>query len=112
MPRQCNACAAKAAVPPSRQLEIKREVDAINDVLLREWDPIRVSTVPSAQDEYDTYSGRIHSLLTRGVSREELTDHLWRIEQQEMGFPLGSRRHTEAIAQRLLDVWRELNIRR
>ena len=35
----------------------------VRDVLMREWDPIGVSGIPEAADEYDSYLGTIYLML-------------------------------------------------
>ncbi len=81
----------------------RRYHEAIRDVLLHEWDPIGVSDEPDAQDEYDSYVGRIQGMLTRHEPRHAIVEHLWNIETHLMGLT-GNLRHTEAIADRLLAV--------
>ena len=81
--------------------------EAIRGVLLRAWDPIGVADEPAAQDEYDGYAHEIHGMLIRHEPRHRLVDHLWWVETQHMGL-LGNRRHTEAIADRLLALRDEI----
>ena len=76
---------------------------AIRTILLEEWDPIGVSLIPEAQDEYDSYVGGVHRLLITHVDRAALFLHLWQIETEHMGLA-GSRQHTEAIVDRLLSL--------
>jgi len=85
----------------------KRYHDAIVHVLLREWDPIGVADVPEAQDEYDSYVGQIYGLLVRHEPRHKLIDFLWWVETENMGL-CGRRPHTEAIADRLIQIREEL----
>ena len=59
---------------------------AIREVLLRDWDPIHVQTVPEAQDEYDGYVGAIYRLLANGATAEAIADHLASVERESMGF--------------------------
>ncbi|MFC1679882.1 hypothetical protein ACFL2T_06700 [Elusimicrobiota bacterium] len=81
--------------------------DAIREVLLREWDPIGVGDVREAQDEYDSYVAGVHERLVGRSSEEELFAHLWEIETGHMGLA-GDRRHTEAIAKRLVGLRGEI----
>jgi hypothetical protein len=81
---------------------------AIRIVLLAEWDPIGISEIPEAQDEYDSYVGGVYSLLTRRyVDRHEVFAHLWQIETEYMGLN-GNRPHTEAVVDRLLRLRDEM----
>jgi len=43
----------------------QRYHEAIRAVLLCDWDPIGVSHVAEAQDEYDGYVGEIYTMLIR-----------------------------------------------
>ena len=76
---------------------------AIRTILLTEWDPIGVSQVPEAQDEYDGYVGGVYKLLITHANRNELFLHLWQIETERMGL-FGNRQQTEAIVDRLLKL--------
>jgi hypothetical protein len=58
--------------------------DAIRDILLREWDPIGVASIPEARDEYDSYLPGLHSLIFRRVAQDQVTLHLLQIEMQLM----------------------------
>src|SRR5688572_6040962 len=77
--------------------------DAIRDVLMREWDPIGVADMPEAQDEYDSYIGQIYGLLARREPKYKLVDSLWWAETENMGL-YGNRRHTERVADLLLQI--------
>jgi hypothetical protein len=63
-----------------------REIQAsIRDALMRDWDPIGVSDVPEAQDEYDSYVGAVYRLLASGASVLAIAQHLARVEHDAMG---------------------------
>jgi hypothetical protein len=81
---------------------------AVCSILLHAWDPIGVTDIPEAQDEYDMYASEIASLLMRGESRQKLIDHLWLIETENIGLP-GNRPRTEAAADRLLQLRHEID---
>ena len=88
--------------PMSRHLDrARRYHDSIREILLKQWDPIGVADVPEAQDEYDSYIGKIYVLLIKHESRQAIVDHLWGVETEHMSLA-GNRRHTESIADRLL----------
>jgi hypothetical protein len=65
-----------------RAREIQRDIAA---VLLNDWDPIGISDVPEAADEYDSYVGRIYRLLASGATATDLARHLRNIEVETMG---------------------------
>ena len=79
----------------------KQYHEAIRAILLKEWDPIGVSHIPEAQDEYDRYVGGVYGLLITRVDRHALFFHPWQIETDRMGLS-GNRQGTEAIADKLI----------
>ena len=79
----------------------KRYHQAIKNILLNEWDPIGVSGIPEAQDEYDSYVPGIYKRLISRSQENEIFEYLWEIETQYMGL-FGNRRHTQAIAGKLV----------
>jgi hypothetical protein len=75
----------------------------IHSALLNEWDPIGVSHVHEAHDEYDAYVPDVLRLLASGASTEELFRYLWQLETEHMGLD-GDRPATERFAARLLQL--------
>jgi hypothetical protein len=58
----------------------------IREVLMREWDPIGVSGVPEAADEYDSYVGEVYMMLMQGrASSEAIAAYLFDIATRHMG---------------------------
>ena len=79
-----------------------REIqESIRQVLLRDWDPIGVSDVPEAQDEYDSYVGGVYRLLASGASEDEIIEHLYRIESDRMEMPAADREGLRGVAREL-----------
>lgn len=79
-----------------------REIqESLRQVLLRDWDPIGVSDLPEAQDEYDSYVGGVYRLLASGASEDEIIEHLYRIESDEMGLSAAEREGLRDIARKL-----------
>ena len=66
----------------SASAEIRRH---IRKILMQERDPIGVSDVSEAADEYDGYIDRVHNLITRGASEHEIAAYLRSVEVAEMG---------------------------
>lgn len=63
-----------------------REIqESIGNALMQYWDPIQVSDVPEAHDEYNNYIGKVYRLLASNGSIEELVDLLYEIEHEWMG---------------------------
>jgi len=58
----------------------------VREVLMRDWDPIGVSDVPEAADEYDRYVGEVYvMLMDQRASVEAIADHLYRTSTEHMG---------------------------
>ncbi len=58
----------------------------IRRVLLDEWDPIGIKDEPNAQDEYDGYIPRIYELLLKDAPNAELSEYLYWVAHDRMGF--------------------------
>lgn len=65
--------------------ESRRIRVAIRHVLLNTWDPVGIRDEPNAQDEYDSYVGRLYELLVNNASDAELTDYLYWVVHELMG---------------------------
>ena len=66
----------------------KREgARGIRAILMDEWDPIGVSEIPEARDEYDTYVGGVGVRLREGVSTLRLAWYLARARTSHIGLP-------------------------
>ena len=87
----------------------RRYQKAIREALLHEWDPIGVSDIPEAQDEYDSYVGAVYKLLITKRPQSEIFDYLWWLETEHMGLS-GDRQGTEAFVDRLLRLPAELEL--
>ena len=82
-----------------------REIqESIKRVLLQDWDPIGVSDVPEAQDEYDAYVGGVYRLLASGASEDEIIEHLHRVESDVMGMPAADREGLRGVARKLVGL--------
>jgi hypothetical protein len=75
-------------------------LDAIREILLREWDPIGVNEFAGAQDEYDGYVDEINELLQQRASADAIFVWLWSIETEHMMLE-GDRQQTARVAERL-----------
>ncbi|MBA3716255.1 MAG: hypothetical protein H0W76_28010 [Pyrinomonadaceae bacterium] len=74
--------------------------ETIRQVLLHQWDPIGVSDIPEAQDEYDSYVGGIYRLLASGASEHQIIERLYNIETVSMGLP-SNRAGLKNVAEKL-----------
>jgi hypothetical protein len=59
----------------------------IDEVIHYLWDPIGVSDIPEARDEYNSYLSDVEKMLSENSSLNELTDYLLYIETVKMGLP-------------------------
>lgn len=57
----------------------------VKKILLNEWDPIGVQSIPEAENEYDIYIPRICYILMAGRPAGELYECLRWIEEDRMG---------------------------
>lgn len=76
---------------------------AIREILMKEWDPIGVSDVPEAQDEYDSYIPHIYGLLIHHKTEQEIFRYLWELETDYIGL-CGNRQQTEKVAKLLIEL--------
>lgn len=54
------------------KIESREVRSKIRAILMAKWDPIGVSEVPEAADEYDSYIGGVYELLAEGAPEEKL----------------------------------------
>jgi hypothetical protein len=79
--------------------------NVIGEVLHYVWDPIGVSGMPQARDEYSGYVGSIYSLLRSGAEGSEISAHLQHLANEHMGLP--DRQEQSDAAASLLTSWRD-----
>jgi hypothetical protein len=77
----------------------------VDEVLHDLWDPIGVSGVPQAPDEYDSYVPQVFTLLNRGSDASDIAAFLSRTTSHEMGLTVNSHRDLEVAE--VLCSWRE-----
>lgn len=66
--------------PPD--MELYRRID---EVLFYLWDPLGVSDVPEARDEYYSYLGPVFSMVKQDKSPNEVAKHLTQVACGPMG---------------------------
>lgn len=73
---------------------------------LRKWDPIGVFDLdpPWPDDEYDSYSGPIVTMLDAGAPKEKMVKYLEGVCVDHIGMPF-DRMRTERILDELLAFW-------
>lgn len=58
---------------------------AVDEVLHYVWDPIGVSRLPQARDEYHAYLPQVFGMLQEGAQASEIARHLSQITTERMG---------------------------
>ena len=79
----------------------------VRHVLMRDWDPIGVSSVPEAADEYDSYVGTVYVMLMDQRSNAEIIElYLWTTATEHMGLSESQwlRERCENTALRLVEL--------
>jgi hypothetical protein len=86
--------------------ELYRRVDEVLHYL---WDPIGISDVPEARDEYHRYLPHVFSLLLRRASAHEITEFLDHTATHTMGLndTERGREHSKEVVN-ILEKWREI----
>ncbi len=75
----------------------------IRKMLIKDWDPIGVSDIPEALDEYDAYVPEIYKMIISRAPRHKMFEYLWWLETEHMGL-IGDRQQTDLFAERLCAI--------
>ncbi len=70
---------------------------AINKILLKDWDPLRIYRNPALQDEYEEYLPSLFRFICEQASETEIFEYLWWVENKVMEVK-GNKTHTLKIA--------------
>jgi hypothetical protein len=73
---------------------------------MREWDPIGVSDIPEAVDEYDIYIGDCYTLLARDASEDEINGYLRWVEISRIELPWAPEAKRKSAAAALKELCR------
>jgi hypothetical protein len=79
-------------------------MDAVREILLRDWDPLNVRENEQCRDEYDRYALAIVKLLRSGADAFKLSATLANFEQHSMGLPRPSEERQHCVAKLLLSA--------
>jgi len=74
----------------------------IDEVMHYVWDPIAVSGVPQARDEYVAYLPQVFAMLLGSKDRGTISTHLTKVEEEQMGI-MPNKQKAEEVADVLLD---------
>lgn len=81
-----------------------RLMEAVREILLREWDPIGVAQNPDCSNEYDRYVRTVCRYLDEGIDEFKLTAYLSQVQTVEMGLSSIDEVRNKAIARLLLSL--------
>jgi hypothetical protein len=68
---------------------------AIDEILWRDWDPIGVSGIDGARDEYQMYLPQVYQLALTG-DRAKIVDYLFTVAVERMGLTTQRNQHIAA----------------
>ena len=78
---------------------------AVDEVLHYIWDPIGISDVQRARDEYHSYLPQVFELLCQGAAPESIASYLGKMTTESMGLSVNAK-HDLRVAGLLID-WKE-----
>ncbi len=81
---------------------------AVDEVLHYIWDPIGVSGVPQARDEYHGYFPHVFGLLCGGADEQTIADYLSNVTSERMGLSANPK-HDLEVANILIDWKNAIN---
>ena len=87
-------------------MKIKELLQAVKEVLFREWDPIGVNSNPARSGEYDSYASGIVRLLQAEADEYKITEHLRSLQRVSMGLSSANEKRDRRIARRLISLTR------
>jgi hypothetical protein len=89
------------APPRSRAIEI---LDAIREVLFKDWDPIGINDCATTVAEYDAYIAPVYRILVGSRSENDLVETFRKIEREQMGLGASSHEKLHSVANKLLEL--------
>jgi hypothetical protein len=92
---------------PPEQLKLYTRID---EILWKDWDPISVSSDPSARDEYRGYAHQVVKMLVEnGAGKDQVAAYLCRVEVADMGLG-GDKEKCTAVAELVLKAKSEAGV--
>lgn len=85
---------------PPKEMRLYRQTD---EILHYMWDPIGVSGIAQARDEYHSYLPQVFQLIVNNASKEKIAAFLVDVEENRMGLTPNKEAALE-IAEILLDT--------
>lgn len=84
----------------------KELLQAVKEVLFREWDPIGVNSNPACSGEYDSYASGIVRLLQSEADEYKIAEHLRSLQRVSMGMSSANEERDREIASKLISLAR------
>jgi hypothetical protein len=91
---------------PPDQMELYKRID---EVLFYKWDPIVISDVGWARDEYQSYLPKVFSYAMKSNSPSEIATYLGIVSTESMGLS-SSLEHDMKIAKMILEIKKSLGL--
>lgn len=88
----------------------RRGAGRLRRTLMKAWDPIGVSGIPQARDEYDSYVGLVADRLRTAASTDDIAGLLGSIRTADMGLP--SDQSADVEAARATQDWNAIEMER
>lgn len=76
----------------------------VDEVLHYLWDPIGVSGIPSARDEYQSYVPQVFALLNENANNEKISGYLNEVVTKRMGLRENADATLQVVA--VLQEWK------
>lgn len=84
--------------------------EGIYTVLLNDWDPLGVSRIPEAQDEYNAYLPRIFHMVLEGADAPQIAEYLQYVLNERMGFDSSDIEEHLAAAEKIVQLRKEIGL--
>jgi len=78
---------------------------AVDEVLHYVWDPVGISGIPRARDEYQSYLPQVFGMLREGGNEQAIASFLNSVAAHRMGLNANPKRNLEVAS--LLVEWRQ-----
>ena len=89
-----------------KEIELYRFID---EILINEWDPIGVSDIPEARDEYYAFIPQVFEKVINGESVQSIAKLLRNLETEELAL-LGANTDCKKIAEKIIEEKQRLGL--
>ena len=89
-----------------------KEIDLyrfIDEILINEWDPIGVSDIPEARDEYYAFIPQVFKRVINGGSVQSIAKLLRNIEMEDLAL-LGANTNCKKVAEKIIEEKQRLGL--